>query len=490
MARTNSKKPEATAPETVEKTIGGDKNGGKRVVPTVKAPRYYPAEDVRIPKKSRKSPKPASLRSTITPGTVLILLAGRFRGKRVVFLKQLESGLLLVTGPYKVNGVPLRRVNQAYVIATSTKLELEGLTVDEKINDAYFAKAAVKGSRSAEEEFFEDGKPKAKEPLSASRSADQKEVDKAVLAAVKKTENLSKYLKSSWDIAVALPIPPELPAYSTTIILTTIIARFALLPVSIWGKRRAVRMEEHALPELERMKPRVYKHVFEAMQSKGIRGDKEHLKKYHKERSIEALTKIRKDLFKKYRCSPIPSIVAPVIVQLPVFVLGTVMLQRLSIAPTPFDSESFLTLTTLMHPDSTLTLPVVLGMLTMANVESSNWLMNTAERERAQRIEEQHTKAIAEGAQPKIRPKSVIKSGLRILSVARIAICAIMPGSVTIYWVTSAAFGLLQTWFFDWQDIRRRRLKEATRMQPPLPVQLVQPTQPRPVGPVLTKKRK
>jgi hypothetical protein len=77
-----------------------DKNGGKCLVPTAKAPRFYPAEDVRQPKKSRKSPRSAP----VTPGTILILLAGRYREKRVIFLKQLASGLF-VNGPFKVNDV-------------------------------------------------------------------------------------------------------------------------------------------------------------------------------------------------------------------------------------------------------------------------------------------------------------------------------------------------------------------------------------------------
>ncbi|KAF7727218.1 hypothetical protein EC973_007916 [Apophysomyces ossiformis] len=178
------------------KEVKGAKNGGKRVIPAEKASRFYPAEDVPKPKVSRKVAKAASLRASITPGTVVILLAGRYRGKRVVVLKQLDSGLLLVTGPFKVNGVPLRRVNQAYVIATSVKLDLAGVKLDDaKFNDAYFKKSAV----AKKEEFLGEEKKKAAFP--ESKAADQKAVDKALLEVVVKTPFLRQYLASTFSLS-------------------------------------------------------------------------------------------------------------------------------------------------------------------------------------------------------------------------------------------------------------------------------------------------
>lgn len=121
----------------------------------VKKFQWYPTEDEKKQFKRRK-PKTTKLRKSIQPGSVLIVLTGRFRGRRVVFLKQLTSGLLLVTGPYKINGVPLRRVNQVYTMTTSTKVDIKGVDVS-KIDDALFKKEK-KSKGAQEEKFFAEGK--------------------------------------------------------------------------------------------------------------------------------------------------------------------------------------------------------------------------------------------------------------------------------------------------------------------------------------------
>lgn len=150
---------------------------------------------------STTKPCTGALRASITPGTVLILLAGHFRGKRVVFLKRLDSGLLLVSGPFQVNGVPIRRVNQAYVIATSTKIDISAVKVPETINDAYFKKIHEAPKPKSEEAFFDKNAKPVKKAVAANRIADQKTVDEQLLTVIAKTPQLKEYLGARFSLS-------------------------------------------------------------------------------------------------------------------------------------------------------------------------------------------------------------------------------------------------------------------------------------------------
>nr|ACY71257.1 ribosomal protein L6 [Chrysomela tremula] len=195
------KKPQK--PRVVEKQIGGEKNGGKRFVLVKKRCASYPTQDRIKPRPAKKyfSQHKRTLRDTITPGTILILLAGSHKGKRVVFLKQLYSGLLLVTGPFGINACPLRRISQRYVIATATKIDISEVKLPENINDKYFERKREKRAKKEEGDIFQTKKEGYK--VSEVRKTDQKTVDTQVMAAVKKHADhkvLLAYLSAMWGL--------------------------------------------------------------------------------------------------------------------------------------------------------------------------------------------------------------------------------------------------------------------------------------------------
>ncbi|EDW50961.1 GM16427 [Drosophila sechellia] len=176
----------------------------KTKVPIKKSKASYPTKTFvkKRPSKANFSEHKRNTRRNLTPGTVLILLAGRHQGKRVVLLKVLASGLLLVTGPFALNSCPLRRVSQRYVIGTSSKVDLGAFKVPEHLNDAYFRRLkAKKDKKSGEADIF--AAKRERFLPNEQRKKDQKEVDAALLKVIKahpEGKFFAKYLQNMFAL--------------------------------------------------------------------------------------------------------------------------------------------------------------------------------------------------------------------------------------------------------------------------------------------------
>ncbi|VDL97913.1 unnamed protein product [Schistocephalus solidus] len=108
----------------------------------------------------------------------------------------------LKPGPFKFNGVPLRRVNQRYVIATKTRINISGVAIPTALTDTFFRRVDLNPkSKNVDKLFAEEPK---KYSVSDERKKLQKDVDLSLLKAIKKHKSskmLAAYLKSMFSLS-------------------------------------------------------------------------------------------------------------------------------------------------------------------------------------------------------------------------------------------------------------------------------------------------
>ena len=120
------------------------------------------------------------------PGTILILLNKKMQGKKAILLKTTESNLFIISGPFSLNGISLRRVNPRYTISTENKIDLQNLSL-QNLNDEYF-NYLIKIHRSKDLEK--------KMNIFSSHYLRQMSIDKEILRLLKKKIFYSDYLKT------------------------------------------------------------------------------------------------------------------------------------------------------------------------------------------------------------------------------------------------------------------------------------------------------
>lgn len=107
-----------------------------------------PKEKTSLAKEAGK----VGLRKSLVPGTIVIILTGKHQGSRGVFLKQMESGLILVSGVKSINQVPLYRMDQQYVIATSTRIDVSSISLDECTDKVFAVPKKIKKDKFVSDE--------------------------------------------------------------------------------------------------------------------------------------------------------------------------------------------------------------------------------------------------------------------------------------------------------------------------------------------------
>ncbi|PWN49937.1 hypothetical protein IE53DRAFT_331171 [Violaceomyces palustris] len=200
-------------------------------------------------------------------------------------------------------------------------------------------------------------------------------------------------------------------SHAISIVLVAFAARATItLPVTLWQRARSRRMVERVLPAWNEIKKTAPYTVRKRCRLAG---------KSYEEYQIELKSELKarlSELMKVHNCSPLPTFLAPLAVNVPLFIVLSTVIRYASLPPSPFsfeilpwwepspeiqaqfsasamilaekglDTEQITRLQgtfggpTLSDKDSTMMGPIALGLMTMTNVELGGWTRRTLSR--------------------------------------------------------------------------------------------------------------
>ncbi|KAF8681126.1 60Kd inner membrane protein [Rhizoctonia solani] len=259
-------------------------------------------------------------------------------------------------------------------------------------------------------------------------------------------EPLASGIIETGHIISSLPLPASVPPYSCAIIGITLALRMGItLPMALWSRARAFRREHLVGPALKAWREKAKVEV-----GKAFARDRKPYEEYKEEMGRLQVAKI-KELNKIHRCSPIPTMILPFAVHAPLFIMATASFRHaalMSYAPVnPLASESFLTLPSLAQVDPTGVLPIAIGLIMFSNIELGRLSRpaKTTPKPVPTGSSSNPTEEKALMEQPRMSAIiSGLENGLRGVSILFIWIAMQAPGSVVLYWLTSASYTFIE----------------------------------------------
>lgn len=139
-------------------------------------PKYVEKYMKKLQKKNERKP-----RTDLEKGMICVVLEGKYEAKKVFFLKSLKNNMALCTGIKSVNGAAFFKIDEAYLFATSMKINIGDIDVDEN-------------------NVLVIGKDKNVENMEIENSDDLNKIESMILKEIEKIEFMKAYLATPFEI--------------------------------------------------------------------------------------------------------------------------------------------------------------------------------------------------------------------------------------------------------------------------------------------------